>query len=121
MTPLRRVILRWIDRVNAADPAGLMVLYAADAVHERDGAAALIGASAIGTWFEQALRSRPRIDDARISEVGDWGLLHWASQGGRSNCSLFQIEGGRIRLTRGIEPLLSEATALQRGEIWELS
>jgi len=121
MAPLRRVILRWIDCVNAADPAGLMALYAADAVHERDGAAALIGAPAIGTWFEQALLARPRIDDARISEVGDWGLLHWTGQGGRSLCSLFQIEGGRIRLTRGIEPLLADAAALQRGEVWELS
>jgi hypothetical protein len=121
MGPPRRVILRWIDCVNAADPAALIALYAADAVHEREGAAALIGTAAIRGYFEQALRISPNIADARVSEVGDWGLLQWADPGGRSNCSLFQIEGGRIRLTRGVEPLLAQARAAQRGDIWELS
>jgi hypothetical protein len=118
MSPLRRVILCWIDRVNAGDPSGLTVLYAVDAVHERDGAAALIGQSAIGGFFERALRNRPGIADTRIAEIGDWGLLEWTDRTGRRQCSMFQVEGGRIRLTRGVEPLLADAAS---GEIWELS
>lgn len=121
--PLKPVVEAWIESVNEASLPSLMSLYHVDAVHERANGPALIGSVAIRHVLEDALKSRPVIKATKISEVGSWALLEWAGPGGASMCTLFQVENGRIALTRGLDSLLESAkeTAPPASDVWELT
>ena len=107
MTP-RALVELWIDRFNAADAAGLAVLYTEDATNHQVAQEPVAGRAAIQAMFAREFANAKMvcIPDA-IHDAGDVIALEWRDPYGVRGCGFFTVRDGRIAFQRGYWDKLS--------------
>jgi limonene-1,2-epoxide hydrolase len=101
MTPTQ-VVTRWVEKFNAADIEGLMVLYAPDAINHQVVTTPLKGRDEIRKLFEVEFgRAKMVCIPVKLHEAGDWAILEWRDPLGLHGCGFFEVKNDLIVFQRG--------------------
>ncbi|MFQ3664754.1 MAG: nuclear transport factor 2 family protein [Sphingomonadaceae bacterium] len=102
------IVEAWVEQFNAADAAGLALLYAEDAVNHQVTQAPVVGRAAIREMFarEFAAAAMLCLPEA-IHDAGEVVALEWRDPKGLRGCGFFTIRAGLIHFQRGYWDRLS--------------
>ena len=107
MTP-KQLVENWVDRFNAADAAGLVALYAEDAINHQVTQDPVVGRAALLVMFEADFaRANMVCQIEEIHEAGDVAILEWSDPLGLRGCGFFTILNDLIVFQRGYWDKLS--------------
>ena len=98
----KELLIRWVERFNAADVPGLSALYAEDAVNHQVANEPVTGRKAITAMFKaEFAQAEMTCIVENMFEDGEWAIMEWRDPKGMRGCGFFHVVNGRIVFQRG--------------------
>ena len=104
----RKLIEKWVETFNSADPDALAEFYHTDAVNHQVNQDPVEGKDAIREMFRKEFEQADMVCMIEnIFEDGEWGILESKDPLGLQGCGFFHIINGKIKFQRGYWDRLS--------------
>ena len=98
----KELLIRWVERFNAADVPGPSALYAEDAVNHQVANEPVTGRKAITAMCKaEFAQAEMTCIVENMFEDGEWAILEWRAPLGLRVCGFFHITDGKIKFHRG--------------------